>query len=119
MLLVESDPGIHEVIRLSLSAHGCAVLSAYTALEATRIILERHRVDGALINILVDRDSGLELCAQLRRRQLHDVPIAILSRRLRRSDDSRALLAGATAFLPLPLDEAALRRWLRDHRIAS
>jgi DNA-binding response OmpR family regulator len=118
ILLAESDPGLHETIRVLLRARGFAVLSAYTPAEIDAQLAEQS-VDGALIGDVLDGASGFEIAASLGRRPHGAPPLALLSRRLRRGDPQRARLAGAGALLTIPLDENALDRWLRAQGIAA
>lgn len=90
ILVVEDDDGVRRSLVLALREEGYAVTGvgdADAALEA----IESETHDLLLIDIVLPRASGLELCRQIRQTSL--VPIIVVTAR----DDSHDVVAGLEA----------------------
>jgi len=72
VLIVDDDPGIHEVSKLALSGFEferkkCRFISAYSAQEAKGILQETPNIALALIDVVMETDSaGLDLVNYIR-----------------------------------------------------
>ncbi len=72
VLIVDDEPGIHEVSRLALSdfkfeRKKCRFISAYSAQEAKKILQESSNIALALIDVVMETDSaGLDLVNYIR-----------------------------------------------------
>jgi len=115
ILLVEDDPSIREVTAIGLTAAGFAVTTAADGIEG----LERFRsdpVDLVLLDIMLPRMDGYEVCRQIRRTST--VPVVMLTARGDTMDVVVGLEAGADDYVRKPFDlpeliariRAALRR---------
>ena len=119
ILLVESEPAIHQVVRMVLEERGYAVCSAYTAAQAAAQ-LDRQRPAAVLANLILPDQNGLDLCRSIRdREECVALPILLLSGRCRRGDADRARMAGATTLLTLPFDDRAVLGWLDAVQVAA
>jgi two-component system response regulator MtrA len=115
ILVVEDDPSIREVTAIGLGAAGFEVVTAADGVEG----LERFRnepVDLVLLDIMLPRLDGYEVCRQIRRTST--VPVVMLTARGDTIDVVVGLEAGADDYVRKPFDlpeliariRAALRR---------
>ena len=101
ILLIEDDPSIREVTAIGLGAAGFAVVTA----EDGVVGLERFRAeppDLVLLDILLPRLDGYEVCRQIRRTST--VPIIMLTARADTMDVVVGLEAGADDYGRKPFD---------------
>jgi two-component system, OmpR family, response regulator MtrA len=115
ILLVEDDPSIREVTALGLGAAGFEVVTAADGVEG----LDRFRAESfdlVLLDIMLPRLDGYEVCRQIRRTST--VPVVMLTARSDTMDVVLGLEAGADDYVRKPFDlpeliarlRAALRR---------
>jgi two-component system, OmpR family, copper resistance phosphate regulon response regulator CusR len=111
ILLVEDNRQLNKSIRLGLEDDGYAVDSAYDGQEG----LELARLapyDLIILDILLPRRDGLEVCRELRQERLR-TPILMLTARDTVEDRVRGLDSGADDYLVKPFAIAELRARLR------
>ncbi len=119
ILLVEDDPSIREVTALGLHAAGFTVTTAADGVEG----LERWRADRpdlVLLDIMLPRLDGLEVCRAIRREST--TPIVMLTARGDTIDVVVGLESGADDYVRKPFEmpelvarvRAALRRRTGD-----
>jgi two-component system KDP operon response regulator KdpE len=115
ILVVDDDPQIRRVMRVTLIAQGYEVSEARSGEEALAR-LQDHRFDLVLLDINLPGASGLEVCRELR--SVSDAAIVMLTVRDSERDKIEALDAGADDFVTKPYStpellariRAALRR---------
>ncbi|MHB8765852.1 MAG: response regulator [Deferrisomatales bacterium] len=107
ILVVDDDELVRIALGELLAAEGVAVVAAADGIEA--LSLAADRFDLALVDLVMPGPSGLEVCRALRGlERWQGVPIFVLSARGGEADRAAALAAGATRFLPKPIDPAEL-----------
>lgn len=115
ILVVDDDRAVRESLRRSLSFNGYAVSLATDGVEALEAITA-DRPDGMILDVMMPRLDGLEVCRQLRSTG-DGLPILVLTARDSVSERVAGLDAGADDYLPKPfaLEEllARLRSLLR------
>src|SRR3954447_5440426 len=117
ILLVEDDPSIREVTAIGLRAAGFDVDTATdgsAGLERWR----RDRPDLVLLDVMLPRLDGLEVCREIRREST--VPIVMLTARGDTIDVVVGLEAGADDYVRKPFEMpelvARIRAALRSRR---
>jgi two-component system response regulator MtrA len=119
ILLVEDDSSIREVTALGLRAAGFEVLTAADGAEGVDR-WRSERPDLVLLDVMLPRLDGLEVCRQIRREST--VPIVMLTARGDTIDVVVGLETGADDYVTKPFEmpelvarlRAALRRRGRD-----
>jgi two-component system response regulator MtrA len=92
ILLVEDDPSIREVTALGLRGAGFTIITASNGVEG----LDRFRAepfDLVLLDIMLPRLDGLEVCREIRRTST--IPVVMLTARADTIDIVVGLDAGA------------------------
>src|SRR6201993_1186168 len=125
ILIVDDDRAVRESLRRSLSFNGYSVALAEDGVEALEMIAS-DRPDGLVLDVMMPRLDGLEVCRQLRSMG-DDLPILVLTARDSVSERVAGLDAGADDYLPKPfaLEEllarmrALLRRTVPDNNADS
>jgi two-component system, OmpR family, KDP operon response regulator KdpE len=115
ILVVDDDPQIRRVMRVTLIAQGFEVRDARSAEQAYEI-LEQEKFDLVLLDINLPGVNGLEVCRSVR--ATSDAAIIMLTVRDAEEDKIEALDAGADDFVTKPYStpellariRAALRR---------
>jgi len=116
VLVVEDDPAMARALRDGFEYEGYAVQLASDGDEGLRLAREAS-VDLIVLDVMLPRMSGLEICQQLRSAR-DDVPIILLTARSQESDKVQGLRLGADDYVTKPFGfdelvarvEAVLRR---------
>ncbi len=110
VLVVEDEPQLQRILRLTLEANGMRHMEAINAAEAINRIQEQ-RADLIIADLgLPDRD-GIEVVRAAR--ALTGVPIVVLSARSQELDKIAALDAGADDYVTKPFSTGELLARLR------
>ncbi len=113
ILLVEDEPDLGAVIQKSLTHHQYVVDWARDGLEAWNYLTsDRATYAMAIIDWMLPKISGIELCQRLRRDNF-SLPILILTARDRMEDKITGLDAGADDYLVKPFGMEELLARLR------
>lgn len=106
LLLVEDEPGLVLTITDLLSAEGYEVVSAADG-ESGLAQARSGAFDLIILDVMLPRRTGLEVCAELRRAGL-DVPILMLTAKTLVPDRVEGLKTGADDYVAKPFDPAEL-----------
>jgi signal transduction histidine kinase len=113
ILVVDDDPGVCLVMRETLESAGFAVVEASDGVEGCQRY-EEHHPDLLLVDIIMPRMDGYELCRELRSRPgAANVPIVMVTGLDDLSSIARAFDAGATDFMSKPGNWAILNYRVR------
>lgn len=99
VLIVEDDPNIVDLLRSNLVVRGYAVVVSTDGADALELA-QRHEPDLALVDLMLPKADGFELCRQLR--EQFTMGIVVVSARGREDDKVRALNLGADDYLTKP-----------------
>jgi DNA-binding response OmpR family regulator len=123
ILLVDDEPDLVWAVRHSLRDEGHEVLAAYDGMEALSVA-HRDRPDLVILDIVMPRLDGLQVCHRLRRNPtLGTVPILFLTERNAVEDRITGLDNGGDDYLVKPFDlkelKARIRALLRRSRYVA
>ncbi len=105
ILVVDDDPAILKFLSANLRARGYEVSLACSGLEALEI-LERNFVDLIILDIMMPKLDGIEVCRRVR--EWSQVPIIVLSARGDEKSKVESLEQGADDYLTKPFSIAEL-----------
>jgi two-component system OmpR family response regulator len=102
ILLVEDEPAIRELVAEMLEQDGVELRCAGGGAEALREA-RRHRPHLVLLDIVLPDLDGIAVLRLLRRQpSLREVPVYMLTARVRKADREAAGRAGATGYIEKP-----------------
>ncbi|MBC7223967.1 MAG: response regulator transcription factor [Anaerolineae bacterium] len=106
VLVVDDDPPSVKMISFLLREEGYTVLTAENGEEALQMV-EEEKPDLVILDVMMPKVDGLEVCRRLRR-QMVDVPIIILSAKGETTDRVLGLELGADDYLAKPFEPMEL-----------
>ena len=113
ILVVDDDPVVRSLMRATLENDGFEVIDAADGVDGCRLC-EEYRPDLLLVDVVMPRMDGYELCRVLRSRpQSAYVPIVVATSLDDVPSIARAYDAGATDFIPKPLNWLVLNHRVR------
>jgi len=113
ILVVDDDPIVRSLMRATLAHDGFAVIEAEDGVEGCRLYQE-HRPDLLLVDVIMPRMDGYQLCRELRGDpQSAYVPIVVATSLDDLPSIARAYDAGATDFIPKPINWLVLNHRVR------
>ena len=101
VLIVEDEPPISNLIRLSLTKNGYACKCVFDGMEAADF-LEKERTDLILLDVMLPKMSGIEVCQAVREKS--DVPIIMLTAKGEDMDKILGLEYGADDYMTKPFN---------------
>ena len=108
ILIVEDEAALVTLLRYNLERAGFEVLDAADGEEAL-LVLDERPVDLVLLDWMLPRLSGIEVCRQLRRKaETRALPIIILTARGEQADRIRGLNTGADDYVAKPFSPREL-----------
>ncbi|MCR9214027.1 MAG: phosphate regulon transcriptional regulator PhoB [Proteobacteria bacterium] len=113
ILVVEDEPAMVELLRYNLESEGFDVASAPDGEEAIMAI-EEQSPDMVLLDWMIPKVSGIEICRRLRRDQkFRNLPVIMITARGEESDRVRGLDVGADDYVAKPFSPAELMARIR------
>ena len=100
--VIDDDIHIGNVLEELLQREGYAVLRAYSGTEAV-LLLERHRPDLVLLDLMLPGLSGEEVLAKI-----EGIPVMVVSAKVGVEDKVSLLLNGAVDYITKPFDSREL-----------
>lgn len=123
ILVVEDETALLTLLRYNLEKEGFTVSAAHDGEEAL-LQLKEAKPDAVLLDWMLPRVSGIEVCRQIRRTPAwRDLPVIMLTARGEEGDRVRGLDSGADDYIVKPFSPneliARLRAVIRRARPAS
>src|SRR6266849_2261301 len=113
ILVVEDDPVVRSLMRATLENDNFEVIEAVDGVEGCQLY-EKHRPDLLLVDVIMPRMDGYELCRELRSRLASAyVPIVVATSLDDVPSIAQAYDAGATDFIPKPTNWLVLNHRVR------
>ncbi|MFW6014035.1 MAG: response regulator transcription factor [Nanoarchaeota archaeon] len=110
ILVVDDEPHIVNLVKLSLTDDRFHVEGAYSAREAL-IKLGKFTPDLIILDIMMPGTNGYDLCRELKERDdTKEIPVVILSARNQINDKIQAVEVGADDYITKPFDPSELKR---------
>lgn len=102
IIVVEDESSLAELLRYNLQSEGYDVVHAADGEEA-ELLLSEQNFDLAILDWMIPKISGIELCRRLRNRsETQSLPIILLTARGEESDRVRGLTTGADDYVTKP-----------------
>ncbi len=111
ILLVEDNRRLSNSLKMSLEDDGYAVDAAYDGIDGQELA-EMTPYDLIILDIMLPRRDGLEVCRELRRQRIN-IPVLMLTARDAVEDRVKGLDSGADDYLVKPFALVELRARLR------
>ena len=112
VLVVEDDPDLRELFRLTLEVAGYDVIEAENGIDGLAAA-RQHEPDAILMDMSMPLMDGCQSTRRIRQNpRLAKVPIIACTAFNRWEWRGKALLAGCTDFLPKPVDSDKLLKML-------
>lgn len=110
VLVVDDDEEIRDVLTRYLQQNGFAVFAARTGAEVAQVVAQ-HRIDLLLLDVMLGDESGISICAQLRRD--NDVPVIMMSALSADHHRMRGYEVGADDYVAKPFNPELLLARIR------
>ncbi|VDG98444.1 Heme response regulator hssR [Lysinibacillus sphaericus] len=105
ILVVDDDPNILELVRITLSAASYTVLKAKNGREALEL-MEQEVPDLAVVDVMMPEMDGYTLTKKLRSEW--DIPVLLLTAKGELEDKEKGFLAGSDDYLVKPFEPKEL-----------
>jgi signal transduction histidine kinase len=114
ILAVDDEPVNIQVLTNMLSMRGYSVSKAYSGQEAIDMIESGEEFDLILLDVMMPKMSGYEVCRRLREKYtLFDLPIIMLTAKNRIQDVVLGFQSGANDYIQKPFDKDELSARVR------
>lgn len=115
ILVVDDDPVSLKTIGGLLEADGYTLVTAARGREALAMIRSGPEVDLVLLDVVLPDLDGIKVCREIKAMEVHEPIPVILVSAFRKDDTSirEGLAAGADGYLLKPIEDTALRAWVR------
>ena len=107
VLVAEDDPDLRDAIELILVRGGYHVVATGDGLRAVDLACE-HRIDVALVDLLLPGQSGFQVTTDLKVRHGDAIRVVMMSGTASQAHQNYAFAAGAERFLPKPFTTTQL-----------
>ena len=114
LLLVDDEPNILISLEFLMRREGYQVLLARDGVEALEL-LAQHRPDLILLDVMMPRKNGFEVCQELRANDAYkSIRILMLTAKGRDTDVAKGLALGADAYMTKPFSTRELVEKVRS-----
>lgn len=116
ILIVDDEPVNLQVIVNHLSLQNYAITQASNGIEALEIIDSGFKPDLILLDVMMPRMTGYELCQKIREQFLqNELPVVLLTAKNQVSDLVEGFAAGANDYLTKPILKNELLARIKTH----
>ena len=114
ILVVDDEIYIVHILEFSLTMEGYNILTAFDGEEAMRVI-EQEKPDLVVLDIMMPKLDGYEVCRRLRKDdRFATLPVILLSAKGRSVDREVGLQAGADDYITKPFSPRKLIEKIRE-----
>lgn len=116
ILIIEDDDAIREVVRYTLESNGFKDVAEAADGEAGLNVALRERPSLILLDLMLPKMDGLEVCRRLKREETtRDIPVVMLTAKGEESDIVLGLELGAVDYITKPFSGKVLVARIRAH----
>jgi signal transduction histidine kinase/class 3 adenylate cyclase/ActR/RegA family two-component response regulator len=116
ILIVDDEPINLQVLINHLSLHNYSITQAMNGLEALAIVEKGYQPDLVLLDVMMPKMTGYEVCQKLREKfPINELPILMLTAKNQVSDLVEGLDAGANDYLSKPVSKSELMARIKMH----
>ena len=116
ILIVDDEPRNIYALKAVLRVKGYKILTANDGREGIALLEDHPEVDIMLLDMMMPEMDGYEALAELRSKpQYKDLPIIAVTAKAMTGDREKCLEAGATDYLPKPIDDEKLFRLIEQY----
>jgi CheY-like chemotaxis protein len=109
ILVVEDDPDIQKLIRMSLKFQGVAEVFVASDGQECLEVVQGVRPDLILMDVTMPRLDGYETCRRLKADpRTRSIPVIFLTAKTQKAEEEIGTQAGALGYLTKPFDPMAL-----------
>ncbi len=109
VLVVEDDPDIQKVVRMSLKMRGVAQIEMVETGPDCLARLATFTPDVILLDVMMPHVDGFETCRRLKENPATSaIPVVFLTARAQKADRDRGLQLGALGYVIKPFDPMTL-----------
>lgn len=108
ILLVDDEPHVLEVLKVTLEDFGFQLLEAEDGPTALQMAREQ-KPDLVILDVMLPNMSGLEVCRTLREESGDSLPVILLTARSGEDDEKAGYEAGADRYLTKPFSPLTLQ----------
>lgn len=109
VLVADDDPDIRELVRFKLEQAGHEVVAAADGDAAIDAVRHQGPFDLAILDIMMPRRTGLEVCEALRVAETtRNLPVLLLTAKAQESDVERGFAVGADDYIVKPFSPREL-----------
>jgi len=120
ILIADDDPHIRELLRFYLTNERYDLVEAEDGVEAS-LLLEKHQVHLAIVDVMMPRKNGWELCEEIRK--YYDIPVILLTAKGEIEDKAIGFLSGTDDYVVKPFEPEELlfrmKALLRRYQMVS
>jgi CheY-like chemotaxis protein len=113
VIIAEDESGALKLLRRVVEGAGCAAIACSDGERAWQVLQDNPDVFAIVTDMQMPGLSGWDLLARMREdSQIAHVPVIVVSGAVKPNEISELLKAGATYFLPKPLNATILKDYL-------
>jgi two-component system sensor histidine kinase ChiS len=116
ILIVDDEPVNLQVLVNHLSLQNYAITQALNGMEALEVIFNGFKPDLILLDVMMPKMTGYELCQKIREKfPANELPVVLLTARNQVSDLVEGFGAGANDYLTKPVSKNELLARIKTH----
>ncbi|MCX6583709.1 MAG: ATP-binding protein [Candidatus Aminicenantes bacterium] len=116
IMVVDDDPVNRQVIRNFLAMQNCLVTEASSGAEALKFLQDKNPFNLILLDIMMPRMSGYEVCRKIRERYpVNELPIIFITAKNQDADLVTAFNEGGNDFIAKPVSKGELLARIQTH----
>jgi two-component system response regulator MprA len=102
VLVIDDDPDVRTLCRLNLTWDGHEIIEAAAGAEGLALVLS-EAPDAVLLDVMMPNIDGIQVLHRIRQTaQTADLPVVLMSARVRVEDQIEGLAAGADDYIKKP-----------------